>query len=174
MGGAEPLAPPIFFLEEDSRICRSHCWQKSCIISCKSRIVTETSYEKTLPYRALVRHSSAFHPARDLLRSQCFRNGRSRGCFTGQKEKQSPEQKTKGFEGPAQQTQPKTRLAEHFSPGNAILLNGVLQPARRSGEIGVPGPKTKTGNLAAPRFSAFFSPSRRFLAPLAARTACAV
>jgi hypothetical protein len=53
-----------------------------------------------------------------------------------------------------------------------MVLNGATQFPNR--EIGVPGAKTKTGNLAAPRFSAFILPSRRFSAPLAVRTACAV
>jgi hypothetical protein len=46
-------------------------------------------------------------------------------------------------------------LSRYFSPGNTSFLNGVMRHVRRGGEIGVPGAKTKTGNLAAPRFSAF-------------------
>jgi hypothetical protein len=105
--------------------------------------VTETYYEKTLPYRAFVRHSFALHPARNSLRSESVGSGGFLGCFTCQEEIQTQKQKAKDFEGSPRQTQSKARLGLMSSPGTPIS------------RLAFPGAKTKTGNLAAPRFSAF-------------------
>jgi hypothetical protein len=154
MGGAETSAPPIFFLAVNSKTRRATCGPKLLSIFCKSPGVEENFREKTFPCRAFVRHSDTLHPARDPLRSWCLRRGGSRSWFNSQKEKQIQGEEAKDFEGPPRQTPRKARLGLIPRPGT-ILLKGILQPVRRRGEIGVPGPKTKTGNLAAPRFSAF-------------------
>ena len=111
----------------------------------------EDFHEKTLSYRAFVRHRLALHPARDPLRSESVCSGSPRGCFTGQKEKQTQKQKTKDFEGSPQPTQSKARLALISFPGTPF--SAMARPPRR-GDCRSPA-KTKTGNLAAPRFSAF-------------------
>jgi hypothetical protein len=72
--------------------------------------VTETSHEKTLPYRAFVRHSFALHPARDPLHSESVGSGGFLGCVTCQEEIQAQKQKAKDFEGSPRQTQSKARL----------------------------------------------------------------
>jgi len=79
--------------------------------------MVEDFREKTLPYRAIVRHSLALHPARDSLRSESVRSGISRGCFKGQKENKIQKRKAKGFEGSPRQTQSKARLALISLPG---------------------------------------------------------
>jgi hypothetical protein len=115
--------------------------------------VTETYYEKTLPYRAFVRHSFALHPARNSLRSESVGSGGFLGCFTCQEEIQTQKQKAKDFEGSPRQTQSKARLGLMSSPGTPISrLAGGGTPI---GRLAFPAAKTKTGNLAAPRFSAF-------------------
>ena len=94
----------------------------------------EVSGDKILPYGGLVCHCAAFHSNRGALRPQRVCRSGTRGSFTRQKEKQNQEdQEANNFEGPPRQTQPKARLVKQD-----------LRP-----------PKTKTGNLAAPRFSAF-------------------
>jgi hypothetical protein len=122
----------------------------------KSPGMVEDFREKTLPYRAAVLHSLALHSARDSLRSDSVRGSGSRSCFKDQKENQIQiqEQKTKDSEGSPRQTQSKARLALMSCPGTPISrLAGCETPI---GRLAFPGVKTKTGNLAAPRFSAFF------------------
>jgi len=123
------------------------------MITCVSRIVTETSHEKTLPYRAIVHHGLALHSARDPLRSGCVRSGGTLGCFSCQEEIQTQKQEAKDFEGSPRQTQSKARLDLIPFPGTPIsrLASGETP----IGRLAFPGAKTKTGNLAAPRFSAF-------------------
>jgi hypothetical protein len=102
MGGAEATAPPIFSRETFANI-QAQRLKKSCIITCESRIVTENSHEKTLPYHVFVRHSLVRHPARDALRPECVRSGGSCGCFKVHKENQAQKQEAKDSEGSPRQ-----------------------------------------------------------------------
>ena len=106
-----------------------------------------------MPYRTFVRHSFALHPARDPLHSESVGSGGFPGFFTCQEEIQTQKQKTKDFEGSPRQTQSKARLDLIPFPGTPIsrLASGETP----IGRLAFPGAKTKTGNLAAPRFSAF-------------------
>ena len=83
MGGAETLAPPIFFLDKEFANMPDTLLTDFVYDHLQSRIVTETSHEKTLPYRAFVYYGVALPPGRDPLPSERFCRGGSRSGFKG-------------------------------------------------------------------------------------------
>jgi hypothetical protein len=163
MGGAEATAPPIFFSGDKFKKIQGNLGAETAVY-CKSPGLMEDFREETLPYRALVGLSDALHPARDPLSSPRLRRRGPHNCFTSRKQEPIQEEtvqeetihdgEAKDLEGPSRQTQSKARLAPISCPGNANLPLGGLHHANR--EIGVPRAKTETGNLAVPRFSAFY------------------
>jgi hypothetical protein len=135
--------------------------------------------DKTFPRRDIVRRCSALHSDHDFIRARSFRGRDSRGIPNRQKEKQSQKsEEAKSIEGPSRQTHSKAcveilgEVHKTVIPSEARNLSFVRTQEKRDSSLcselqrGIVFPqtvepqgsrtaKTKTGNLAAPRFSAF-------------------
>jgi len=65
--------------------------------------MVEDHREKTVPYRAIVRHILALYTACDSVRSESVSGGGSRGCFKVQKENQAQKHEENDSEGSPRQ-----------------------------------------------------------------------
>jgi hypothetical protein len=162
-GGAEFQRRPIF--------CGGAFGNILCSRSAKmvyhpglSRIVTENLNEKSFPKIASLRSGAAVHSVRCVLCSTSSRAERSRGQAASQKTKETKIQEQKiDFEWTPPQAQGKARLKaisfsspERRQQNQEPHLHRAPASVRTSGSSQEPSEeKTKTGNLAAPRFSAF-------------------
>ena len=87
MGGAEATAPPIFYSGDTIANLPFNLLAYTVTHLLQVNRSGEDFREKTLPYRAFVRHRLARHSACDSLRSERFCTEGFRCNFTGQKEK---------------------------------------------------------------------------------------
>jgi hypothetical protein len=132
----------------------------------------EDFYEKILPCRTVVPALSSGSAAGGAVSGRRFCHCASSVERQRKKETQKAQgpKDEKDSEGPSRQAQLKAGLVRvQGAFEECAQCSQVVNDAEKSHPL-----KTKTGNLAVPRFSAFNFAVWTLLAPLAVRTACAV